>query len=145
MSEVLQIKKVDERAIIPKYQHLSDSGADLYAIVSDYLFPGDTLGFHTGLSFSIPEGWEIQIRSRSGLASKGVVVTNSPGTVDAGYRGEVKVLLTNLSGQEIKIEAGDRIAQMVLVKLPPRIPFELVEEFEDTTDRGTNGFGSTGK
>jgi dUTP pyrophosphatase len=98
----------------------------------------------TGLYVELPEGCEMQIRPRSGLAAKhGITVLNSPGTIDADYRGEIKVILVNLSNQPFTIEAGERIAQMVVAR-HEQIEWEAVEEL-GTTERGAGGFGSTGK
>lgn len=98
----------------------------------------------TGLFVSIPEGYEIQIRPRSGLAIKqGITCLNTPGTIDADYRGEIKVILINLSAEEQTIQPGDRIAQMVLQKVE-RIEWQAADTLDDT-ERGTGGFGSTGK
>ena len=96
----------------------------------------------TGLFISTPSGYELQIRSRSGLSSKGIIVMNSPGTIDADYRGEIKVILGNFSGEPFTISYGDRIAQMVLSKVY-YIDFNPVDNL-DGTERGKSGFGSTG-
>ena len=98
----------------------------------------------TGLSFSIPEGFEIQVRPRSGLAAKnGVTVLNTPGTIDSDYRGEVKVILVNLGSEDFVVKNGDRIAQLVVapVTLGKFVPVAALDE----TERGSGGFGSTGK
>ena len=98
----------------------------------------------TGLYVELPEGYEMQIRPRSGLAAKhGITVLNSPGTIDADYRGEIKVILVNLSNEPFTIEAGERIAQMVVAR-HEQIEWESVEVL-GTTERGAGGFGSTGK
>ena len=97
----------------------------------------------TGLFIALPEGYEAQIRPRSGLAAKkGITVLNSPGTVDADYRGEIRVILVNLSNEDFTVEPGERIAQMVIAK-HERVEWEAVEVL-DETDRGAGGFGSTG-
>lgn len=98
----------------------------------------------TGLFVELPEGCEMQIRPRSGLAAKhGITVLNSPGTIDADYRGEIKVILVNLSNEPFTIESGERIAQMIVARYE-QIEWQSVEEL-GTTERGTGGFGSTGK
>ncbi|MBQ5372092.1 MAG: dUTP diphosphatase, partial [Rikenellaceae bacterium] len=98
----------------------------------------------TGLSIELPEGYEMQIRPRSGLAAKhGITVLNSPGTIDADYRGEIRVILVNLSNEEFRIEAGERIAQMVVAR-HEQVEWELTEELAES-ERGEGGFGSTGK
>ena len=98
----------------------------------------------TGLFLEIPEGYEVQVRPRSGLAAKhGITVINAPGTIDSDYRGEVKVPIVNLSDESFTIAHGERIAQMIFAKYE-RVTFQQVEELSDT-QRGTAGFGSTGK
>jgi dUTP pyrophosphatase len=98
----------------------------------------------TGLYIALPEGTEAQVRPRSGLAAKhGITVLNTPGTIDADYRGEIKVILVNLSNNPFTIEAGERIAQMIVARYE-QVEWEAVEEL-GTTERGAGGFGSTGK
>ena len=130
---------------LPKFETEGAAGADLKAFLSGnvVLQPNQRLLIPTGLFFEIPKGYEIQIRSRSGLASKyGVIVLNSPGTIDSDYRGEVKVLLYNSGDEPFKIMNGDRIAQAVIAKVE-QAKFLQVETL-DTTERGEGGFGSTG-
>lgn len=130
----------------PLYAKEGDSGFDLRADEGGLLKPLERKLVSTGLYFELPEGYELQIRPRSGLAyKKGITVLNTPGTVDTGYRGEVKVLLINLSNEEFTWEKGERIAQGVL---SPRVSTdygELIEVNEITeSERGSGGFGSTG-
>lgn len=130
---------------LPRYMSEHAAGMDLYAGVERELIiaPGEWRLVPTGLAIALPEGYEAQVRPRSGLALKqGVSVLNTPGTVDADYRGEVGVILMNHSKQELVIKRGDRIAQMIINKIE-RINFEEVEELP-SSDRGTGGFGSTG-
>ena len=130
----------------PEYATTGASGMDIRAAIGEQvvLQPMQRALLPTGLFVSIPEGYEIQIRPRSGLAIKqGITCLNTPGTIDADYRGEIKVILINLSAEEQAIQPGDRIAQMVLQKVE-RIEWQPVETLDDT-DRGTGGFGSTGK
>ena len=130
---------------LPRYMSEHAAGMDLYAGVERELIigPGEWRLVPTGLAIALPEGYEAQVRPRSGLALKqGVSVLNTPGTVDADYRGEVGVILMNHSKQEMVIKRGDRIAQMIINKIE-RIDFEEVEELP-SSDRGTGGFGSTG-
>ena len=130
----------------PEYATTGASGMDIRAAIDKQvvLQPMQRALLPTGLFVSIPEGYEIQIRPRSGLAIKqGITCLNTPGTIDADYRGEIKVILINLSAEEQTIQPGDRIAQMVLQKVE-RIEWQPVETLDDT-DRGTGGFGSTGK
>ncbi|OGC11783.1 deoxyuridine 5'-triphosphate nucleotidohydrolase [candidate division WOR-1 bacterium RIFOXYA12_FULL_52_29] len=131
---------------LPKYMSEHSAGMDLCAAVEKELIiaPGAWTLVPTGLAIALPEGYEAQVRPRSGLALKqGVSVLNTPGTVDADYRGEVGVILMNHSKQELVIKRGDRIAQMIINKYE-RIAFEEVTELS-ATDRGAGGFGSTGK
>ena len=130
---------------LPEYKHSGDAGCDLYANITTNisLRPMDRTVIPTGIFVSIPVGYEMQIRSRSGLAAKhGVMVVNSPGTVDSGYINEVGVILINLSNETIVIRPGDRIAQAVIAKHEVA-EWEEVDLLEDT-DRGEGGFGSTG-
>ena len=141
----LLIKKLDKKVITPEYKTKGSSGMDLMANIKDAVFlkPGKSDIIPTGIAISIPVGYEIQIRPRSGLAAKKkITVLNAPGTIDADYRGEIKVIIINLGNEEFKINPNDRIAQMVLC---PVIKAELVEVDElQNTKRGEGGFGSTG-
>ncbi|MCX5750499.1 MAG: dUTP diphosphatase [Candidatus Saganbacteria bacterium] len=130
---------------LPKYMSDHAAGMDLYAAVTEELTiaPGGWKLVPTGLSIALPEGFEAQVRPRSGLALKqGISVLNTPGTVDADYRGEVGVILMNHSKQDLAIKRGDRIAQMIVNKIE-KIEFEEVPELPDT-NRGAGGFGHTG-
>lgn len=127
---------------LPKYESAGAAGMDLRASAGVVVFPGNTMVVPTGLYLEIPEGYEGQVRSRSGLAAKhGVFVLNSPGTIDADYRGEVKVILHNSSGAPFRVVAGDRVAQLVFAKVE-RAELEVGELAE--TARGDGGLGSTG-
>ena len=131
---------------LPQYQTTAAAGLDLHAELDESLVlkPLERTLIPTGLKIELPEGYEAQIRPRSGLAYKhGLTVLNSPGTVDADYRGEVKVLLVNLSNQDFEIKDGERVAQMVIAK-HEQIDWEEVEVLSDTA-RGAGGYGSTGK
>ena len=145
MTEI-KIKKANEGVITPSYETLFSAGLDLRAYLPEgtiSLLPQERRLINTGLFFEIPEGFEVQIRPRSGLAYKyGVTVLNSPGTIDADYRGEVKILLINQGNEVFNIEHQMRIAQMVVAKYE-RIQFKLVEQLTDSK-RGSGGFGSTG-
>lgn len=130
---------------LPEYKTSGSAGIDLQADVNDtvILKPFDRALIPTGLYLSIPEGYEGQIRGRSGLAIKnGITLANGIGTIDSDYRGEVKVILINLGNEDFIINKGDRIAQLVLTKYE-RIEFELVDDLDDT-ERGIGGFGHTG-
>lgn len=130
---------------VPKYAKVGDAGMDLRANLEQEIIlkPLQRNLIPTGLFMQLPSGMEAQIRPRSGLAFKnGITVLNSPGTIDSGYRGEVKVLLVNLSNEDFIVKDGERIAQMVLAKYE-ELSFEEVEELE-STERGSGGFGHTG-
>jgi dUTP pyrophosphatase len=129
---------------LPKYARDGDAGMDICAAEDDFLSPFNWKAISTGLFVEIPEGYEIQIRSRSGLAFKhGVAVLNSPGTIDSGYRGEIKVILKNNDHHTYNIKKGERIAQMVVAPVT-NATFIEVAELSDT-ERGEGGLGSTGK
>jgi len=141
---ILKIKKLNEEAIIPAYQSELAAGFDLHSIEDCILKPGERKLIKTGLAFEIEKGYEVQIRPRSGLAFKhGITVLNSPGTIDADYRGEIMVLLINLGSEEFEIKKGDRIAQGVVAPVV-QATFIETDELSDTK-RGSGGFGSTGK
>ncbi len=139
----LSFKRIRPAAKLPSYAHASDAGMDVQS-AEDLVIPAKSRALvPTGLVANIPPGYEIQVRPRSGLAFKrGVTVLNAPGTIDAGYRGEIGVLLVNLGDDDFEIRAGDRIAQLVVA---PVLQVEVVEAAAvDETDRGGGGFGSTG-
>ena len=130
---------------LPSYETLHSAGMDLRANLNEAIeiLPLHRTLISTGLFIALEPGTEAQIRPRSGLAFKqGITVLNAPGTIDADYRGELKVLLVNLSDQPVIINHGDRVAQMVIAKYE-RAEFEQVDSLEDT-ERGAGGFGSTG-
>ena len=130
---------------LPKYQTELSAGMDLYANIDEpiTLKPLERTLVKTGLFISLPKGYEAQVRPRSGLAFKnGITVLNTPGTIDADYRGEIGVILVNLSSQDFTINDGDRIAQLVIAKHETAI-WEEVENL-DETNRGEGGFGSSG-
>ena len=128
----------------PKKAHIDDAGYDLYSHIDVELAPMSGTAVPVGVVLELPSEYEAQIRPRSGLAVKHhITVTNSPGTVDANYRGEVKAILYNLGKEPFTIKRGDRIAQMVICKLP-EIELKEVAALSES-DRGTGGFGSTGK
>jgi len=144
MTEIL-IKRLSDKVVMPKYETEGSSGLDLAAHINESveIKPGSTAIIPTGLTVSIPKNFEIQIRPRSGLAAKNQIsVLNTPGTIDADYRGELKVILINLGTKSFLVENGARIAQMVLC---PVIKADLKEvKTLDDTKRGSGGFGSTG-
>lgn len=133
-------------AVIPQYKTKGAAGCDVCAFLSEALTlkPMERFAVPTGLFFEIPEGYEIQVRPRSGLAIKnGITCLNTPGTIDSDYRGEVKVILVNLGSEDFVINNGDRIAQFVVS--PVTIGNFIKVEKLDETERGSGGFGSTGK
>jgi dUTP pyrophosphatase len=140
----VRIEKVDPHAIIPTYAHHDDACCDLY-IVEDYTIrSGQRLLLRTGIAIEIPTGYEVQIRPRSGLAWKhGLSLVNAPGTVDAQYRNEIKLLMINLGKKTVTLKRGDRAAQMC-IKPVYTIKFREVDKLSDS-DRGLGGWGSTGK
>jgi dUTP pyrophosphatase len=141
----IQIKKLLNEVITPKYETPGSSGMDIAACIEKDIIinPGEKALISSGFSLSIPRGHEVQIRPRSGLAAKkGITVLNTPGTIDSDYRGEIKVILINLSKNEFTVKNGDRIAQMVVCPVE-QVSVEEVEELTNT-DRGLGGFGSTG-
>ena len=139
----VRFKKVHPDASLPSYAHPGDAGMDVRSVEDIDLAPGARALVHTGLVMILPPGWEAQVRPRSGLALKhGVTVLNTPGTIDAGYRGEVGVILANLGDVAFPVRKGDRIAQIVVA---PVTTADIEEaEVVDKTDRGAGGFGSTG-
>lgn len=140
---VLRVERLTETAQLPTYAHPGDAGMDLCADEARVLQPGERAAVSTGLKIALPVGTEGQVRPRSGLAIKhGISVINAPGTIDEGYRGEVKVLLINLGQEPFEITPGMRIAQLVIAPVL-RVPV-MADVVEETTARGTGGFGSTG-
>ena len=147
---LIHFKRFSSSALIPQYATPGSAGMDLCADFTDgsnhaVLYPGQTMLIKTGIAVAIPQGFEAQVRSRSGLALKhGVIVLNSPGTIDSDYRGEIGVILhnTRLVGAPFQINQGDRIAQLVLARFDHAVLIE-VQSLNDT-ERGAGGFGSTG-
>lgn len=135
--------KVEARGKRPEYMSKGASGFDISANIKEpiTLEPGQWALIPTGLRMEVPEGFEVQIRPRSGLASKGITILNSPGTIDSDYRGEIKVILINLSSEPFSVEPGMRIAQGVLCRI---YRADFAEENLSPTERGEGGFGSTG-
>lgn len=139
---ILKVKRLNTRAKIPMYMTPGAAGMDLASIESVVIEVGDRRLVRTGIAIELEPGWEAQIRPRSGLAAKrGVTVLNSPGTVDADYRGEIGVILINCGTENFQIMPGDRIAQLVVA---PARQVEVVEVGElSDTERGAGGYGST--
>ncbi|GAA8345104.1 dUTP diphosphatase [Helicobacter pylori] len=139
----IKIQKIHPNALIPKYQTEGSSGFDLHAVEEVTIKPHSVGLVRIGICLSLEAGYELQVRTRSGLAlNHQVMVLNSPGTVDNDYRGEIKVILANLSDKDFKVQVGDRIAQGVVQKT---YKAEFIEcERLDETSRGSGGFGSTG-
>jgi len=143
----VQVKRLSHGMDLPLPAYMSEhaAGMDIYAAVNPEVVipPGEWKLVPTGISVALPEGYEAQVRPRSGLALKqGISILNTPGTVDADYRGEVGVILMNHSREDLVIKRGDRIAQMIVNKIE-RIKFEEVQELPDS-NRGSGGFGHTG-
>jgi dUTP pyrophosphatase len=139
----LKFKRIHPEATLPAYAHEGDAGMDVRSVEELEILPGARALVHTGLVMMLPPGWEAQVRPRSGLALKhGVTVLNTPGTIDAGYRGEVGVILANFGSEPFRVAKGDKVAQIVVA---PVVRAGIVEAAEvDDTERGAGGFGSTG-
>jgi len=141
----IKLKKLKKNAKIPEYMTPKSAGLDICACIPSNitLKPGERILIPTGIAISLPDGYEAQIRPRSGLALNfGVIPLNTPGTIDADYRGEIKIILANLGENEFTIKNGDRIAQMVINKIE-KVEFIEVTELDNSL-RGEGGFGSTG-
>ncbi len=141
----IQIKRISKKVLIPKYETPGSSGMDIAAYIEKNITiePGEKALIPTGFTLSVPKGYEVQIRPRSGLAiKKNISVLNTPGTIDSDYRGEIKVILVNFGKEKFLVENGSRIAQMVVCPIVQA----TLQEVEDLTKtkRGTGGFGSTG-
>ncbi|SDK88603.1 dUTP pyrophosphatase [Nonomuraea maritima] len=146
MSDVeVLIQRLDPELPTPSYAHPGDAGADLYAAEDVELMPGERAVVGTGLAIALPEGYAAFVHPRSGLAARhGVTLVNAPGTVDAGYRGEIKVTLINTDAKEpFRLRRGDRVAQLVVQRVE-RVSFAQVVDLPESV-RGANGFGSTGR
>ena len=139
----IHVKSLDGKAVPPVYATEGSAGFDLVAAEGVTIMPGAWTLIGTRLAVAVPEGYELQIRSRSGMAKKGLIVLNQPGTLDSDYRGEIGILLFNVSLGSQTIVAGDRIAQGVICPVI-RADFRLVEELNETL-RGAGGYGSTGQ
>lgn len=139
-------KKTKDNTVDPNYAYESDSGFDLYSVEDKWIHPFGRTLIPTGLHIDIPDGYEIQVRSKSGLALKqGLMVLNSPGTVDQGYLGEIQVILFNTTNEKIKIESGQKIAQAVLCPVVSGKWINFIQKDNlENKDRNENGFGSTG-
>ncbi len=142
---VVKVKMLDGcEDLVPAKAHADDAAYDLKAREDVEMPPGKPALVPTGVFMELPTGYEAQVRPRSGLAAKhAITVLNSPGTIDAGYRGEVRVIMLNAGIEPYAVKRGDRIAQMVIAKLPA-VEIAVVDELSDST-RGEGGFGSTGK
>lgn len=143
MQDIIVKVKALDNLLIPEYATVGAAGADLKSAEDGVIKPGEIKLVKTGLFLEIPDGYEGQVRPRSGLALKfGVTVLNSPGTVDSDYRGEVGVILINHGNKDFVYKKGDRIAQLIFSKVT-KAKFEIVEQI-NTTTRGSGGFGHTG-
>src|SRR5688572_5770173 len=140
----IPVLRLDEGLPLPTYAHPGDAGLDLYAAEDVSLAPGDRAAVATGIAVAIPKGYAGFVHARSGRAIKqGLALVNAPGLIDAGYRGEIKVIVINLArNHKIQIARGEKIAQLVVQKVTPVEPVEV--EVLSVSDRGEGGFGSTG-
>jgi dUTP pyrophosphatase len=140
----LKVRRLDPRAILPRRAYPGDAGLDLYALEAGVLGPGERASIRTGIAVEIPDGEAGLVLPRSGLAARhGIALVNAPGLIDSGYRGEIRVLLLNTDrAAAFSVGAGERIAQLVLVK----VQTPVIEEVEDlaVSERGAGGFGSSG-
>lgn len=143
MTVQIRVKRLHPDAKIPKAAKVGDVAFDLYSVIDYELKSGERYAVPTGIAIEIPAGYEGQVRPRSGLALKdGITVLNTPGTIDSGYRGEVKTIMINHGDISFKINKGMRISQLA-IRPVPKVEFIEVDELSDT-DRGEGGFGSTG-
>jgi len=140
----IPIQRLNPNAHLPQYAHgpQEDAGLDLVAVEAVQLDPFRPSLVPTGLSIAVPPGVEAQVRPRSGLALKGILIANSPGTIDPGYRGEIKVVMVNVGSQAYTVHAGDRIAQLVIARYEA---IEWQEQVLPDSQRGAGGFGSSGR
>lgn len=136
----IQVKKLNNNAILPTRGHATDAGMDLYALDDVFLSPGQGAMARTGIAMAIPNGYVGMVADRSSLAKKGIKTAG--GIIDSGYRGEIQIILRNLTHQELVIKAGERMAQLLLIPVATPQAFEVLEL--DSTARGEGGFGSTG-
>lgn len=144
LTDELEVMRVDPRAMLPTRAYDGDAGLDLYALEPCLIAPGERSSVRTGIAVAIPEGYAGLVLPRSGLASRhGLALVNAPGLIDAGYRGELQVLLLNTDRSEaVSLRAGDRIAQLVVV--PVRLPSVTEVAALPQSERGLGGFGSSG-
>lgn len=143
MTVQVRVKRLNPDAKIPKAAKKGDVAFDLYSVIDYEIKPGERYAIPTGIALEIPIGYEGQVRPRSGLALRaGLTVLNTPGTIDSGYRGEVKTIIINLGDTPFQITKGMRISQLAIRPVPD-VEFVEVDELSDT-DRGEGGFGSTG-
>ncbi|TFG07575.1 dUTP diphosphatase [Candidatus Thorarchaeota archaeon] len=139
----IKVKRVHKEAQVPRTAKTGDVAFDLYSVEDYELQPGERTAVRTGLAMEIPRGYEGQVRPRSGLALKhGITVLNTPGTIDSGYRGEVKAIMINHGTEPFKVEKGMRICQLAIRPVPTS-EISVVDELSDS-ERGDGGFGSTG-
>lgn len=139
----LLVEKIDKEAVLPFYAHRGDAGLDLFSVEESLIKPMERKLISTGIRIQLPPNTEGQVRPRSGLAlSYGITLLNSPGTIDEGYRGEIKVIMINLGQENFLIKKGMKIAQMVINPVK-RVLIKEVRELKDS-ERGEKGFGSTG-
>ncbi len=140
----VKVKRLDPGLPLPRFAHPGDAGVDLFSRIDVLLEPGERKTIPAGIAISLPSGWAAFIQPRSGLAANhGITIVNTPGLIDSGYRGEIKVILLNTDKEKsFEIKRGDKIAQMVVQQVA-EVEWEEVNEL-DSTSRGAGGFGSTG-
>jgi dUTP pyrophosphatase len=140
----LRVLRLDDRAQLPTRAHAGDAGLDLHAVEEAVLAPGERASIGTGIAVEIPGGHAGLVLPRSGLAARhGISIVNAPGLIDAGYRGDIRVVLLNTDRrQAFEIHVGDRIAQLVIIAVEPAVAVEVASV--ETSERGAGGFGSSG-
>jgi dUTP pyrophosphatase len=141
--ESLQVKRVDERAVLPKRAHPDDAGLDLHLLESIEIPAGGGTKLRTGIALALPQGFVGMVADRSSVAARGLKTAG--GIIDAGYRGEIHIVIRNLTAEPIALQAGERIAQLLIIPIATPAVSEVTDFSGSQTTRGTGGFGSTGK
>ena len=141
--EHLQVKRLDSRAVLPKRAHPDDAGLDLHLLEPVQIAPGQGAKLRTGMAIALPQGYVGMVADRSSLAARGLKTAG--GIIDAGYRGEIHIVLRNLTSEAVSLQAGERIAQLLVIPVATPAIDEVQEFTSSDTTRGTGGFGSTGR
>lgn len=141
--ESLQVKRVDEKAVLPKRAHADDAGLDLHLLEETTLLPGGGAKLRTGIALALPRGFVGMVADRSSLAARGLKIAG--GIIDAGYRGEIHIVIRNLTSESVRLGPGERIAQLLVIPISTPAVTEVADFSDSETTRGTGGFGSTGR